>query len=702
MDVKNSYSVFADSPNDGEIAIVCKGENPKEVESFMKNLEKELTKYNMVRTISFPTTDLEGKKDGIMSTVFLSNEEKENQNFMKHIINTFDKMGVNYKDDVNLKEISNSLKVDIVEISKDNENNYPFDQKRKYEIIEKTEDISVIEYDKEKNLYGVVFSETQLTHVGSREACLAEMPLMQKGYNEHWKDEMVREDKFIDPTDFQSVDMNNLEYKKDHAELLGISLDEYNKRDLAKSSVDIYPNGKVEVLIYDKGFSIERPSEECIQKTNGFETELKKNFEIMVSRENYSFREREGEEGFKLVIQNSIKNNKEEGIQKHIINAMDKFSIDYSNTPIKHLKKYLGMDEGEKKPKVVEIPFSKNDDGLYVLKSIDDKEYETLKKKEGFDHKMVYREYVDVVGETNFILSKDGEAFSKKNGINPTAIGQFDYSEKELTEKKSLLENKDTNQQEVKSQKPNVMDNEKKEHKDQVIGFANKHNWSENDPSNKTYYLESVSQKKILEQKGDEYGSVRLGIKKVDREVTNEGQVQKGSSYRVILYPKKDDPNIEAVISVKKEEVAKLKGEGDYKNVDLLVTNRHPLKASKDDLAVSNNPLEKGMSSKEQKKAMDERIFVGTGWTQKPELYALDKSQINTEELKRTIIANQSVKSQAIVLQGGKGLVTKEVVDVMKEAKEKNGEKFKPEIEKLVLENFKEEKKKGERKGMNV
>lgn len=353
---------------------------------------------------------------------------------------------------------------------------------------------------------------------------------------------------------------------------------------------------------------------------------------------------------------------------------------------------------GEAK-KVTEIPFSKNAEGEFVLKSIDEKEFDLLAKKEGFNHKIVYREYTDAIGEPNYILTKNGETFAKNNGINPTPIGSFDYSEKELNEKKSLLVTNNNSQQEVKTQKSSIMEDGKKEHKDQVIGFANKHNWKEDDQTEKSYLL-NVNQKKIMEQKGDEYGSVKIGIKKVEHEVHQEGQTQKGSNYEAILYPRKDDKDIEAVISVKKAEIEKLQGKGDYHNVALVAANRDPLKASKDDLAVYVNPIEKGMNEAEKKKAMEHKTYVGTGWTQKPEFIKLHPSQLTSDELKKSISENNLVKAQAIVLQGGKKLVTKDMVDTVAAAKEQHKEKFKPELEKVVTDNIKQGK--GKDKGLKV
>jgi len=112
------------------------------------------------------------------------------------------------------------------------------------------------------------------------------------------------------------------------------------------------------------------------------------------------------------------------------------------------------------------------------------------------------------------------------------------------------------------------------------------------------------------------------------------------------------------------------------------------------------NTLNKKMTDVEKKETMKEKTYVGTGWTQKPEYFKLDKSQLTSDELKKTISENNSVKAQAIVMQGGKNLVTKEVGATLTAAKEKHGEKFRPELEKLVADNMKQDKKKG--KGLGV
>mgnify|MGYP000873576325 FL=1 len=90
------------------------------------------------------------------------------------------------------------------------------------------------------------------------------------------------------------------------------------------------------------------------------------------------------------------------------------------------------------------------------------------------------------------------------------------------------------------------------------------------------------------------------------------------------------------------------------------------------------------MDEKEFKKVLEDKNYIGTGWTQKPELLLLKQSQINKDELKKSIDDNNPVRTVAIIQRGGSKLVTKDVLDEVGKAKEKHGEKFNEGIEKYI------------------
>ncbi len=95
------------------------------------------------------------------------------------------------------------------------------------------------------------------------------------------------------------------------------------------------------------------------------------------------------------------------------------------------------------------IPFSLNPDGSFVLKAIDEQQFDSLSKKDGFNHNMVYREFTDTIGDNNYILTHEGEKLANSYGVNPTKIGSADYTTKELNAlevKNVSLNSKDNDQ----------------------------------------------------------------------------------------------------------------------------------------------------------------------------------------------------------------------------------------------------------------
>lgn len=251
----------------------------------------------------------------------------------------------------------------------------------------------------------------------------------------------------------------------------------------------------------------------------------------------------------------------------------------------------------------------------------------------------------------------------------------------------------------INPNKSNVMEeqnnqnNEEKKSREFYVGFANKKEWN-NDPTEKSYLL-NIDKDKVMKQEGDKYGSVKVGIKRFEQEHrTDDGKVEVKETHSAILYPKKNDPDLEAVVSIKKAALQDLKPEGDYNNVYLVVANRNPKTAKTDDLVVYENKVKKGMSEDEKKKVQADKNYVGTGWTQKPEMLKLEKDQLTKENLKSSIESNNAIKVEAII-QRKKGLATKEMVDLAKEMGKREDVKTNPKIAEVLEQANKKNKKKG-------
>lgn len=230
-----------------------------------------------------------------------------------------------------------------------------------------------------------------------------------------------------------------------------------------------------------------------------------------------------------------------------------------------------------------------------------------------------------------------------------------------------------------------------------VVGSATKVNWDEKKPFEKTYFV-TLSQNLIKKEQADDYGSLRMGIKGKDIEVpSEEGQTRTKRVYDVVTNPKKGDNDIDVVIEVKKKEVEALKGKGDFNDVAVIVGNRKTTSVGKDkaDMVVYENPIVQGMTDEQKKEALRDKRYVGTGWTQKPELYKLDKEQINSAELKDAIKTNHPVKVEALLLQGKSKIVNAETKKALEEAKSSHGEKFSKAIEENVNKVLEGKKKKG-------
>lgn len=457
----------------------------------------------------------------------------------------------------------------LIEITQDNEKDYPYDSKKVYPVVDKMSDVFVIEYSKEKELYGVVLNVTdQLTAVGGKEACLEEMPKLQNSWNKFQEEENEKENRFVDPVDLQKVDLSQLEWKKEKAELMGISLEQFNKN-----------------MDFEK----------------------------------------------------------------------------YGSTVPEN------------------IPFVKETNGEYVLKSVDQEDASRILNLSNNNNKLFYREYTDTMGEDYEILTKEGIAFAKENKIHPSNLGRIDYSEKEAFYRNIL------NSSEIKEKPINQL-TEVMEAKNEVYAGSVKKFSKEGDPTEKVYHID-IKKDVISAERGGEFGEVKVAIRPVEREyIGADGKQVKEKDYEAIVNPK-DYTNVEATISIKKEKFLHI-DEQDRKDgtkvVPITVSNRNPESAKKDDLSVYENKVRPGMDEKEFKKALEDKNYIGTGWTQKPELLLLKQSQINKDELKKSIDDNNPVRTVAIIQRGGGKLITKDVLEEVGKSKEKHGEKFNEGIEKYI------------------
>ena len=93
------------------------------------------------------------------------------------------------------------------------------------------------------------------------------------------------------------------------------------------TSIDIYPNGQLELLIS----SVDQ--EKMVKLANDLAAELKKFPNAVLTLE-------DSKDAQKLVLLNSIKDNNS-SFQSHVLNSFDKFNIDYSDTALKLLKDRL-------------------------------------------------------------------------------------------------------------------------------------------------------------------------------------------------------------------------------------------------------------------------------------------------------------------------------------------------------------------------
>lgn len=221
---------------------------------------------------------------------------------------------------------------------------------------------------------------------------------------------------------------------------------------------------------------------------------------------------------------------------------------------------------------------------------------------------------------------------------------------------------------------------------DVYAGSVNKTFTREGDPTEKLYHVD-LKKEVISSAKVDEFGNVKIHIRPFERDFPGiDGKQTKKIEYEAIMNPK-DSTNTEAIISLKKEkflQINEMQLNDGTKVVPITVANRNPEMAKRDDLSVYENKIRTGMDEKEYRKALEDKNYIGTGWTQKSEHLLLKQTQINKDELKKSIDDNNPVRTVAIIQRGGSKLLTKDVLDEVGKAKEKHGEKFDERIEKYI------------------
>lgn len=84
------------------------------------------------------------------------------------------------------------------------------------------------------------------------------------------------------------------------------------------------------------------------------------------------------------------------------------------------------------------IPFHTLPNGEVILKSIDEDQFEKFYNSVANGFSLLYREHLDFTGNSCYILSLEGEQKAKELGISSSALGSFNYSERELTAKREI------------------------------------------------------------------------------------------------------------------------------------------------------------------------------------------------------------------------------------------------------------------------
>lgn len=147
------------------------------------------------------------------------------------------------------------------------------------------------------------------------------------------KNEMDR----VSPQPEQSI--GNPEQKVGNIEENGVNDPELEKNASDKleekvdTSVDIFPNGAVEILFSGAD------NDKVAKLSSEFKKELESFPETVVLHEKSYFNDKELQ---KITLLNSVKE-KNPDFQNHVISTMDKYNIDYSDTPLVSLKNTLGI-----------------------------------------------------------------------------------------------------------------------------------------------------------------------------------------------------------------------------------------------------------------------------------------------------------------------------------------------------------------------
>src|ERR1039457_6551164 len=100
--------------------------------------------------------------------------------------------------------------------------------------------------------------------------------------------------------------------------------------------IDVYPNGSVEILC------VSTVLQEAQRFIKNLDKELKK-FDGLITTIESNIGPDKKVNGAKVIIHNSIKE-KNRLLQTHVLNVFDKFSIEYSNSPLSSLKKIIDSE----------------------------------------------------------------------------------------------------------------------------------------------------------------------------------------------------------------------------------------------------------------------------------------------------------------------------------------------------------------------
>ncbi len=641
LGVKSSVDVF----NNGAFEVLIFEDRrsfglSKECKRTAETLEKEFSAVGNIKFVKENYRFDERDQEGFRFEVFNSlHKDKELQN---NVIDAFDKANINYKD------------TPLYHVKKQLDDN-DISQGRKYKVSE-LDQFQIIPITRKvlnkENLYGVTM-ENSIESKGTLKECKEKLFEFQNKFDNHRQESLNADDSESGGKKYRAEDRV--------AVVNG---------EVIKESENV-KNTNCRDLYYEMHILNSEIKKASLENNHSEEDYEKQHNRI---KEYHLLKE----------FTHAVDNKDMESIKK----LSGEWDLNKEHL-IKHINTHQNLDEGEKKQfsfiinqekELAKIPFVKEDStGEYVLKSVDEEDASKILALSNRNYKLFYRDYTDTMGEDHEILTKEGIAFAKENKIHLESLGRIDYSEKEAYYRNIL------NTSEIKEKPINQL-TETMEAKNEVYAGSVKKFSKEGDPTEKVYHVD-LKKDVISAERGGEFGEVKVAIRPVEREyIGADGRQVKEKDYEAIVNPK-DYTNVEATISIKKEKflhIDEQERKDGTKVVPITVSNRNPESAKKDDLSVYENKVRPGMDEKEFKKVLEDKNYIGTGWTQKPELLLLKQSQINKDELKKSIDDNNPVRTVAIIQRGGSKLVTKDVLDEVGKAKEKHGEKFNEGIEKYI------------------